>query len=224
MRARIPVAMWMALAAASVPAAAYYHYNHYLPQGVVPEKFDLNSLPNRTVTFFVSDSSPTQYAPNDSFASVLSQVRQAAQAWNGVESSNLRVAFGGLISPGTQQRTPAGMVVFEDIPPGWVAFSTRTTLEPAAGPAASFVPIAQGTVHLNRDMARRPGPSYLEGFFTTVLHEMGHALGLQHTFTSSAMSTAVTRSTAPARGKCQGDDQNSAILAVVSLTISPDIP
>ena len=78
------------------PAGAYYHFIHYTgrssPWAPVPEKFDLNALPNKTVTFFVSDNGPAQYPQNDSFASVLSQIRQAAQAWNGVGTSDPRAA------------------------------------------------------------------------------------------------------------------------------------
>lgn len=191
-RVALTIAAW---AATLAPASAYYHYLHYTAFGTAQEKFDLNALPNRTLTFFVSDASPSQYGPNDSFPSVLSQVRQAALAWNAVDTSDLRVAFGGLMTQGTPQNTPNGLVVFEDIPPGLLAYSTRTVADPATGPTGPFVPITQGMVHLNRNMASQPGPSYLEAFFTTVLHEMGHAIGLQHTYTSSAMSTAVTRST-----------------------------
>ena len=40
-----------------------------------------------------------------------------------------------------------------------------------------------------------PGPSYLEEFYTTAVHEFGHALGLQHTWTAAAMSQDVIRNT-----------------------------
>src|SRR5664279_346064 len=82
------------------PSKAYYHYVHFLtgkaPYVAIPEAFDLTALPGKTVTFFVSDTGLKSYGPNDSFASVLSQVNQAAAAWNSIASSDLRVAFGGL--------------------------------------------------------------------------------------------------------------------------------
>jgi hypothetical protein len=44
----------------AIPSNAYYHYVHYLtgsaPFIPVPEAFDLTALPNKTVTFFVSDT------------------------------------------------------------------------------------------------------------------------------------------------------------------------
>jgi uncharacterized protein (TIGR03437 family) len=198
--------------ALAVPSHAYYHYVHYLtgsaPFIPVPEAFDLNALPDKTVTFFVSDTGLATYGPNDSFGSVLSQVKNAAAVWNSVASSDLRVAFGGLetYNPNQLSATPAGDVVFADLAPGILGLGTHTLSTAATvqtGQNGQFFPISRGLVILTNstdpNAAYGPGPSYLEEFYTTAVHEFGHALGLQHTWTAAAMSQDVIRNTSRAR-------------------------
>ncbi len=181
---------------ACVPASAYYHFVHYLAGGNAVEKFDLSALPNKTITFFVTDSGPSAYSATDSFGSVLGQVRQATAVWNAVATSDLRVNFGGVENAATAQNTPGGDVVFEDLPPGLLGYGGPTSnAGPTTSGGSTFVPIRRSAVHLNRNLTIAPGPSFNETFFMTVVHEMGHAMGLQHTFTSSTMSTAITRAT-----------------------------
>jgi hypothetical protein len=185
-------------------AFANYHFIHYTtstaPYGKAPEKFDLSALPNSTLQYVISHNAPVLAKSDtwsDSFPALVSQIRMAASTWSGVQTSALRLQFGGF-SPATAiaQTSPGLDVLFGewDLAPGVVAMGGPTTLSAmVTGENGSFVPIVRSVLVLGGDLSARP--SYGDSFYLTVVHELGHALGLQHTFTSSAMSTAATRST-----------------------------
>ena len=171
-------------------APAYYHFTHFssrqAPFRPIPEKFDVNALPNQALTYFIDDASGLQLADGDSYPSLVSEIRAAAGVWNGVASSSLRLAFGGFTSPGASQSAPSIDILFEEVPPGLIAMGGPTV---RAAANAAFVPIVKSVVIIQPDLRNRP--SYSEELFSTLVHETGHALGLQHTLTSSVMSTSI---------------------------------
>jgi Matrixin/IPT/TIG domain len=204
------------LVLASSLAPAYYHFTRYqtrnAPYVPVFDRFDVNALPNKTVSFFVSEQGPTQLAPGDSFPALLSQLRAAARVWNSVESSDLRLAFGGVHTPGATMNTPWIEVEFTDeLPPGVLAQGGPVArLDPIASPTGTFTPIAKSLLRLPRNLTSRP--SYSERIFLTMVHEFGHTLGLQHSWSSGVMSTEITRATSKAKPLADDDIAGISIL------------
>ncbi len=190
------------LAAFCSSASASYYFVHFSgrtgPFTPIFEKFDLTSLPNHTVYYFVSASGPAKMADGDSFPAILSELQLAAQTWNGIGTSSLQFAFGGLFAPNASQTTPHVEVTFDEVPPGLLALGGPTSLADPVTPqgGSTFVPITRSLVVFPNDLSEQPSSS--SGFFLTAVHEFGHTLGLQHTLTSSVMSTDVTRASTKA--------------------------
>jgi hypothetical protein len=216
---------WMVRVAALVGASfllsstgsAYYYYTYFNtsapPYTPIVARFDLNALTANTVPFFISGAGPSSMYAGDSFQAIISQIQAAANVWNGLSTSSIRLAFGGLYSPGTTEAAPGIQIEFsDDIPPGLLAVSAPQTFgNLSTGPnGTSFIPVYLSLMELPSDLnAVFNGPSYSEEFFVTLVHEFGHTMGLQHTLASSVMSTYNT--TASTKASPLGADDIAGI-------------
>ena len=108
----------------------------------------------------VSDQGPASLAPNDTFGSLLGQVKQALAAWDSVSTSGLRVVFGGLEVQNQPSNTPGGDVVFADLPPGLLGLGA---------------PIAERDHHCSQH--RDPGQQHQPGRRPELLRKVFHHRG-----------------------------------------------
>ncbi len=107
--------------------------------------------------------------------------------WNGVASSSLRLSLRRRHDDWRAPQTAPGIdVVFDDnMPPGILAQTHPTfpaDLGFVAAKGTAFVPILRSKLQLRSDLTAQgeQQASYTDAFFLTVVHEFGHALGLQH--------------------------------------------
>jgi hypothetical protein len=193
------------LTALSSIASGYYHFVYFTgrnaPFNPINLQFDLTQLTNNTVYYFISDQGPNVFVKGDSFTAVISELQLAAQAWNGVSSSQIKLAYGGLENAATQQSAPGIDVVFDDnnIATGILAQTKVTTYANVSfiNNNTPFLPILRSTIQFRKNLTvtSPQQASFYDSSFTTMVHEFGHSLGLQHTLTSATMSTYITRST-----------------------------
>ncbi len=196
----------LAVLTASV-APANYHFVHYAGQGApytpIFERFAIESQPAGVVQYFIQPPpSNLQFSAGDAFPSLVSQIRAAADVWNSVGTSTFRFQFGGMATPNIGMNAPAVMVSFDnELPPGIIAMGGPITRGDIVTPltGVTFMPIIQSSLAIGTDL-RSPkesesgsGPSWSDRLFLTLVHELGHTAGLQHTWTSSVMSTEITR-------------------------------
>src|SRR5258708_9169638 len=99
-RMRRVAAVVAALMALTSIASAHYHWVYFANRSgsffPVPVRFDIANefaLPNKTVSYFISDQAPGPLVTGDSFTAIISQNHAAANFSNNATTAALRLQF-----------------------------------------------------------------------------------------------------------------------------------
>src|ERR1051326_2045151 len=88
MRSAVLAGLLLSLTSVS---SAYYYWIFYPGNATsqrYPAKFDLSAMPDKAISFFISDKGPGKLVDGDNYDALVSQIRLAAETWNGVATSD----------------------------------------------------------------------------------------------------------------------------------------
>src|SRR5580704_8985838 len=171
------LSMAAALTALSSVASGYYHFVYFPSRtgqfNPINLRFDLTN--SNTISYFISDQGPNVFVTGDSFTAVISELQLAAQAWNNIPSSQVKLAYGGLQDAATQQSTPGIEVVFDDdnIATGILAQTKVTTYANVSFIGSNpppFLPILHSQIQLRKNLTVTipQQASFYDSTFTTM--------------------------------------------------------
>jgi serralysin len=162
---------------------------------------------NREITFSFLGAGATPLSTNSTFQSVTNGVPAATVAFTAAEMQAIRDAlavYSQILNVTFREVTGASTFTFgaENLNPGWAGF-----MEPPGEPGAGYCGLDTG------NSAGGAGPG--TGFFQTVMHEIGHGLGLAHPHDTGGTSDVYSGVTA-ATGSLGDFSQNQAVYTMMS--------
>jgi len=222
----------IAVVTASV-ASANYHFVHYAgnsaPYTPIFERFQVESLPAGVVPYFIQEPPATLAIQRWRYFPVAGQPDPCSSG--GVEFSGylhlpLHLRRDGDPESHHEHARRAGELR-RRVAAGIVALGGPITRGDMVTPAngTDVRAIIQSSLVIGVDIAfsrriqQRSGPSWSDRLFLTLVHELGHTAGLQHTWTSSIMSTEITR--AMTKAHPLGPDDVAGILDALSHLVGP---